>query len=149
MQTTTCFSLERHAGPYETWPLRSRLLIDGEPTPTRIPGYALLHQFATPSGYVLVTDCECPFEEATSFVLLDRKSQLLSCRTLSIPYGSYNLDQIEWLDDRNARLSFWDHDNWLLTIRPRGIPFLCPRLRLGRIATPPGHNPAAPPPAQR
>ena len=78
MQTTTCFSLERHAGPYETWPLRTRLWVDGTPSPLRIPGYALLHQFATPNGHLLVTDCECPFEEATSFVLLDKKSQLLS-----------------------------------------------------------------------
>jgi hypothetical protein len=147
MQTTTCFSLERHEGPYETWPLRTRLLIDGVPSATRVPGYALLHQFATPGGYVLVTDCECPFEEATSCVLLDKKSQLLSSRTLSIPYGSYQLETIEWLDDHNARLTFRDHDHWLLTIRPWGIPLLRPRLRLGRIVATSGHNPAAPPPA--
>jgi len=149
MQTTTCFSLERHSGPYESWPLRSRLLVDGVPGSARVPGYTLLHQFAMPSGYLLVTDCECPFEEATSFVLLDKKSQLLSCRTLSIPYGSYTLDKIEWLDDHNARLTFRDHDHWLLTIRPWGIPFLRPRLRLGRIGATPGHNPAALPPVQR
>jgi hypothetical protein len=40
-------------------------------------------------------------------VLLDKKSQLLSCRTLSIPYRSYQLDPIGWLDERNARRTFW------------------------------------------
>jgi hypothetical protein len=149
MQTTTRFSLEQHAGPYEKWPLRSRLLSDGVRSDTRIPGYVLLHQFATPSGYLLVTDCDCPFEEATSFVLLDKKSRVLSCRTLSIPYGSFNLDKLEWLDDRHARITFWDHDHWLLTIREWGIPYLRPRLRLGRVRATAGHNPGFEAPPQR
>jgi hypothetical protein len=135
MQTTTRFSLERHDGAYETWPVRSRLLVDGQAGAVRVPGHSLLHQYALPAGYLLVTDFDCPYEEATSFVLLDRKSRLLCCRTLSIPYGSYNLDRFEWLDDRNARVTFWENDPWLLTIRDWGIPILRPRLRLGRIAT--------------
>jgi hypothetical protein len=137
METTARFSLERHAGPYENWPLRSRLLIDGEPCGVRVPGYSLLHQYALPSGYLLVTDCDCPFEEATSFVLLDRNSRLLCARTLSIPYGSYNLDKMEWIDDRHARISFQDDDRWSLTIREWGIPLLRPRLRLGLLGTKP------------
>ena len=95
METTTRYSLERHEGPYESWPLRLRLFIDGEPTAVRVPGYNLLHQVALPSGYLLVMDFDCPFEEATSFVLLDRNSRLLCTRTLSIPYGSYKLDKMD------------------------------------------------------
>ena len=103
MRTTTRFCLERHEGPYESWPLRSRLLVDGEPRGVRVPGYSLLHQYALPSGYLLVTDCDCPFEEATSFVLLDRNSRLLCARTLSIPYGSYKLAHMEWMGRLGAR----------------------------------------------
>ncbi len=137
METTDRYSLERHEGPYESWPLRSRLFIDGEPTAVLIPGYSLLHQVALPSGYLLVTDFDCPFEEATSFVLLDRNSRLLCCRTLSVPYGSYNLDKMAWLDDRHARITFLDDDHWSLTIRNWGIPLLHPRLRLGRLGAKP------------
>jgi hypothetical protein len=138
MQTTTRFALERHAGAYDSWPVNSRLLVDGQPSAVRVPGYTLLHQYLLPDGsQLLVTDFDCPFEEATSFVLLDRKSRLLCCRTLSIPYGSYNLEHFEWLDDRHARVGFQGDDRWLLTIRDWGIPMVRPRLRLGRINTSP------------
>jgi hypothetical protein len=133
MQTTTRYALEPHAGPYESWPLRSCLVIDGQPSAVRIPGYSLLRQYALPSGYLLVTDYDCPFEEATSFVLLDRNSRVLCCRTLSVPYGSYNFDKMAWIDERHARITFHDDDHWSLTIRDWGIPLLRPRLRLGRL----------------
>jgi hypothetical protein len=133
MDTSTCFSLAPHSGPFESWPLRSLLLLDGVPCATQVPGCALRHQFALADGHLLVTDFDCPFEEATSFVLLNRKSQLVSCRTLAVPYGSYTLERFEWLDDRNARVTFSGNDPWLLTIRDWGIPLLRPRLRLGRI----------------
>ena len=31
MKPITRFALERHDGPYETWPRRSRLVLDGRP----------------------------------------------------------------------------------------------------------------------
>jgi hypothetical protein len=141
MQTTTRFALERHEGAYERWPVNSRLFVDGQASAVRVPGYTLLHQYTLADGHLLVTDFDCPYEEATSFVLLDRKSRLLCCRTLSIPYGSYNLEHFEWLDDRNARVGFWGNDRWLLTIRDWGIPILRPRLRLGRISATPTDTP--------
>lgn len=33
-------------------------------------GYELLCQFETAAGYLLVTDYDCPFEEAVNFVLV-------------------------------------------------------------------------------
>ena len=137
METTSRFSLEQHAGPYESRPLRSRLFVDGQACGVRVPGYRLLRQYSLPSGHLLVIDCDCPFEEATSVVLLDRNSRLLCCRTLSIPYGSYTLHTMEWTDDRHARISFLDDDRWSLTIRDWGIPLLRPRLRLGRLGATP------------
>ena len=133
MQTTSRFALESHAGPYEKWPLRSRVIVDGEPSPTVIPGYCLLDQFKIPGGYLLITDYDCPFEEATSFVLLGFSSELLSHRTLGVPYGSFNLEQIDWMDEMTAEVVFWENDRWLLTLRPWGIPFLRPRIHLRRI----------------
>lgn len=127
------FSLARHQGPYETWPLRTRLHADGKPTEVCVSGYELLHQFETPAGYLLVTDYDCPFEEATSFILLRRDLRLVSYRTLSVPYGSFSLDRIEQLADDRFRAVFYDNDAWLVVIRSWGIPYLRPRLQLKRI----------------
>lgn len=133
METTNCFSLECHAGPYEKWPLRSRVLIDGCPSETLIPGYTLLHQFRTSLGYLLITDFDCPFEEATSFSLLDFSYKLISHRTLRVPYGAFNLERVDWKDDATVEVVFLDDDRWLVTLRPWGIPFLRPRIHLMRI----------------
>ncbi len=133
METTSRFSLESHSGPYEKWPLRSRVIVDGEHSRTVIPGYSLLHQFKFEIGYLLVTDYDCPFEEATSFILLGLSNELLSHRTLAVPYGSFNLEQIDWIDEFSAEVIFWEDDRWLLTLRPWGIPFIRPRIHLQRI----------------
>ena len=133
METITCFSLESHAGPYEKWPLRSSVLIDGCPSETLIPGYTLLHQFKTSLGYLLITDFDCPFEEATSFSLLDFTNKLISDRTLRVPYGSFNLERVDWKDDTTVEIVFFDDDRWLVTLRRWGIPYLRPRIHLMRI----------------
>ena len=70
MQKVSLFSLELHQGPYEKWPLRTRLFVDGNQSETKVPGYVLLHQFQTDFGYLLITDCDCPFEETTNFIFL-------------------------------------------------------------------------------
>lgn len=76
MHPISRFSLEQHAGPYDTWPTRSRLLLDGEPTRILLPSYALLSQFEIPDAYILVTDYDCPFEEITSFCLVSKELRL-------------------------------------------------------------------------
>jgi hypothetical protein len=100
MNAISRFTLEQHDGPYETWPLRSRLFFDGEPTGISLPGYALLHQFETSAGYVLVTDYACPFEEITNFILVSKQLRLRSCQSLGCMYASFLLERIEWIDDR-------------------------------------------------
>ena len=133
METTPCFLLESHTGPYEKWPQRSRLLIDGSPSQTQIPGYTLLHQFKTSLGYLLITDFDCPFEEATSFSLLNPSYELIADRTLGVPYRSFNLDRVDWQDDTTVEVVFLNDDRWRVTLRPWGIPFLRPRIHLKRI----------------
>ncbi len=82
MKPITRFGMEKHDGPYETWPLRSRVSLDGKPTDISLPGYTLLHQFETANGYILVTDYDCPYEEITSFALISKQLRLQSCRWL-------------------------------------------------------------------
>ena len=130
------FSLEQHKGPYEKWPLRSRLFLDGSRTSVRVPGYHLLQQLKIGSGYLLVTDCDCPFDEATSFIVLDSTIRTVAVRTLFASYGSFNLDRIEWINPSRFWAVFAHEDYWLVAIRAWGIPFLRPRLLVRRSKNP-------------
>jgi hypothetical protein len=144
------FSLERHAGPYESWPRRTRLFDRGAPTQLAIPAYVLLHQFEVPGGFLLVLDDDCPHEEFTTFCLLGADLRLLSRRWLGVPYASFFLRAIEWVDERRFVADFGDepaaatawerarsayHGDWAparvgFVLRSRGIPYLFPRLAL-------------------
>lgn len=119
MTPTARFSLETHDGPYEDWPLRSRVLADGAPTTTKLSGYNLLHQFAVTSGYLLITDFDCPFEETTVFTLLDPALQILAKKSLGVPYGSFLLDRVEVKGPNELIVVLYDNDRWRLTIAPR------------------------------
>jgi hypothetical protein len=134
MKPINRFALEKHDGPYEKWPLRSRLFLDGKPTDLSLPGYALLHQFETSDGCILVTDHDCPYEEITNFVLISRHLRLLSCRWLGWMYETFLLERIEWIDARTfiAFVGGSDHC-WRLSVRSWGIPYIRPRLKLQRV----------------
>ena len=131
MKKITRFTLEKHDGPYETWPLRSRLFLDGAPTKLSLPGYELLSQYETSTGYILVTDYDCPFEEITNFALISKHLRLISCRWLGWMYETFLLERIEWIDEHTfiAVIGGSDHC-WRLSIRSWGIPYIRPRLKL-------------------
>ncbi|OQW75616.1 MAG: hypothetical protein BVN35_08170 [Proteobacteria bacterium ST_bin11] len=142
MRATDIFSLERHDGEYENWPLQTRLLINGLPSSCYLPGYRLLHQFQTPANeYLLISDCDCPFEEATEVILLDSQCKVLALRSFRVPYGAFCLDEAQVLDPANLKLSFFRDDHWQLTITPKnqfclhfssrtGLPAFRTRLQL-------------------
>ena len=135
MLSSSCtrFALETHDGPYDKWPLKSRLIVDGELTEIRIPGYSLLHQFDIPDGFLLVTDYDCPFEEATDFILLSRELRVISRRSIGGAYCSFLLDTIEWINERNLIAVFYRDDRWKISIAARGIPYLRPRISAKRM----------------
>ena len=133
MIRTNRFSLPKHADPYESWPLRTRLFADGEPTEVRVPAYVMLHQFQVEDGYLLVADQDCPFEEATVFALLSHDLRLLSCRVVGAPYNAHLLTGLEWVNPRELVASFGDDFRMRVTIRRRGIPILIPRLRIDHL----------------
>lgn len=128
------FDLERHAGEYRDWPLRTRLLAGGAPTGVTVTGYQILHQWEVDDGYLLVTDLECPYEEATTFVLLSRDLRLLAERTLSRMYDSFLLDGVEWLGPRRLAARFHGGLRYEVEIRERGFPILRPRIGLHRVS---------------
>ena len=140
MNPISRFTLERHGGPYESWPLRSRLFLDGELTGISLPGYELLHQFECRDGFVLVTDYDCPFEEMTNFILVSKNLRLQSCRWLGGMYESFLLQRIEWVDERNFVAVIYQEHRYLLTIRSWWIPYFRPRLRMKYLGKFEGKN---------
>jgi hypothetical protein len=131
--STARFALESHTGAYENWPAKSRLLVDGALTELRLPGYSLLHQFEIGEGYLLVTDYDCAYEEATNFILLNRDLSILSSQSIGAPYCSFLLNRIEWLDERNFIAVFYQNDRWKVSIARRGIPHLRPQLSIKQL----------------
>lgn len=89
------FSVERHAGESDTWPLRSRLLRDGEPWPLTLPGRFMLRQYVTVDGYLFVTDYGCLYEEITNFILADEGcKRVIGKYVLDAAYVNTFLDEI-------------------------------------------------------
>ena len=128
------FALETHDGPYSSWPLRSRLFADGEPTHVRVPGYVLLRQFELPDGhYLLATDYDCPYEEATNFVLLGPDLKVRSHRSVGAMYSTFQLKHLVWRDARHFTATFFGDLGCDVRIRSRGIPYVRPLLALGRV----------------
>ena len=140
MEPITRFSLETHTGPYEKWPSRTGLLVAGAPQAATIKGYTLLHQFKVGNDYLLITDYDCPFEEAITFTLLDAQLRTCSHRTLGAPYASFLLEAVEVIYPRCLIATLYGGERWCLTIRDRGIPYLRPRLMLARY---PDRDPTA------
>jgi hypothetical protein len=127
------FALETHPGAYETWPGKSRLMTDGALQNVAVPGYALLHQFEIPDGYVLVTDFDCPYEEATSFILLSRGMELLAKRSFGAMYCTFLLDTLTWMDARHLCATFHGGDRWRIRILNPDLPLMRWRLAAERI----------------
>jgi hypothetical protein len=87
------FSLARHPGEYNTWPLASRLLFQARDTGTAIKGYAVEAQYRWREGYLLITSWECPFEESNNFTLLDNNFRPVASNSLCVPYASFLLQK--------------------------------------------------------
>lgn len=133
MKTIERFALQQHDGPYEKWPAKTRLIIDGQLSTLAISGFTLLRQYQTPAGYLLVTDFDCPFEEAVCFVLVSQDlDMVLSERTVGQMYSSFMLNEVMWQDETHfyATILGLDDYRFYFTLRSVGIPWLYPRLGL-------------------
>lgn len=122
------FSLERHAGEYEIWPKRSRLLRDGTPLSVTLPGYNLVRQYDTVDGYLFVTDYDCMYEEITNFIFVDKNTKwILSERAIGQIYSTFLLDDIIWQSERHFT-AILSKIPFLFTIRHYFVPYLYPKL---------------------
>lgn len=139
MQPLQRFALEKHSGPYEKWPARTRVIVDGVLHATlAIPGYDLLRQYETALGFVLITEYDCPFEEAVSITLVAPDlSRVICTSTIGAAYYTFWLDEVEWIDAHHFRLTCEGVvGDWLVTLRARHIPVLSPAVFIKRRAAP-------------
>lgn len=60
--------------------ISAQLWADGHFTGKRVPGYDIRAQYQIDDRYLLITDCDCPFEETTYFILLDSQFRRLATR---------------------------------------------------------------------
>lgn len=128
MHESKQFSLERHTGEYRTWPLCSRLIQDGITLNLTLPGYDLLRQYETVDDYLFVTDYDCPFEEITNFILVDKACRRILCkRSFGWMYATFLLDDLFWQDERHFTAIISGHP-FQFTIRKYFVPFLYPKL---------------------
>lgn len=137
MQPIARYSLEPHEGPYERWPLTSRLCLDGVPLDAQVPGYVIEAQYDTPHGVLLVNSFDCPFEESNAFVLLDPAHRIVAQRELLAPYASWLLDA-HW-PEGPATLALHYHVGVFMrldVLPPRRFRLRRARLRLRRVRTP-------------
>ncbi|MDF3086028.1 hypothetical protein [Burkholderia sola] len=135
MKPVDCFALATHDGPYEAWPTRTDVLVDGARSGLAVSGYVLLRQFEAPAAYLLVTDYDCPFEEAVTFTLVSKGPlKVLAQRTVGAMYASCHLDEMTWADDRHFSATFVGIDGrWDFTIRDVSVPFIRSRLGMRRV----------------
>ena len=134
MTPITLFSLQTHTGDYQKWPLKTLLLKNATPTQAHLPGYQILHQFQLNSGeYLLITDWDCPFEEATEMLLLSAELALIARHSFSVPYGSFNLEALQVIDDANLTLTFYQNDCKQVTITTEKTWLLGSRIKVTQI----------------
>lgn len=134
MHASSRFGLENHAGPYPTWPVTSRLVVDGAAVDTRIRGYVIEGQYETDLGSLLVTSYDCPHEEACAFTLLDAGLRVLAQRELGAPYASMLLHGHWPIDARTLALHFNAERFWTLRLQAPGrLPWQRPRLVLREV----------------
>lgn len=121
MQAISLFSLERHAGAYDTWPVTTRLYRDGAATTTGLPGYVIEAQYACAQGFVLVLSQDCPFEESCHVILLDAALQVRATCALQRPYQSFLLHRHWPIADDAIALHYRDDLVFVLQVVARRL----------------------------
>jgi hypothetical protein len=119
IEPVTAFGLERHDGPYSSWPDKTRLFFEDRDTGRTLTGYVLEAQFRVDDCYLLVTSDDCPFEEFTRFYLLDERFGILSHTCQGWLYASWMLKSISPEAARSFRVDFHGDEGWRLTVRER------------------------------
>ena len=79
------FSLQKHDGEYESWPLKSSLYYCGEELGVEISGYVIDKKFELADYFLLFISWGCPFEETCEVYVLNKLKKLLVVTALGHP----------------------------------------------------------------
>jgi hypothetical protein len=109
---------------------RSKVLLDGTPTSTTVPGVVLEAQYRYGEGYLLLTTENIPYEEALHILLLDQHFRVLDHLELSHAFAPGTLTDLEPAGDGRLHFSLFGGDRWELTVLPASR-----RLRLDEAPT--------------
>lgn len=82
MKKISRFALDMEALAQDPEATHAPLLVDGVRTPYKLEGVSLVDQYETESGYLIFTDCDCPYEELTFVTLLDKGFKPLHSKML-------------------------------------------------------------------
>jgi hypothetical protein len=106
MEALDIFTLERHDGEYKSWPQASELLLFGNATSKRIPGYCLEAQYQCGCHYLFITSWNCPFEECYEVILTNENFDLVDQKGLGAMYMYTWLEQHEIMSENQLLLHF-------------------------------------------
>jgi hypothetical protein len=134
MEKIDYLSLEKHDGPYEAWPLVSRLFAEGKDTQWQVPGYVIEAQYRWGEYSLVITSMDCPYEESNHFLLLNSDFEIVSRRGLGTWYDTWLLAN-HWPVSANAvRLHYFAKTFFTLTIQASHMArLLGPKLVLDRF----------------
>lgn len=116
MEKIQSFTLERHKGPYESWPRRTRLFFNDKDTGKTVPGYVVEGQYTAGDLYLLITSQDCPFEESNDFILLNGSFEIVA-RDALVPwwFNTYLINTHWPTSDRAIRIHY--HDGAIYDLR--------------------------------
>jgi len=92
MKPIANFTLAKHTGEYEHWPLVTELIRSGVPTGKYVPGYVLEAQYEHNGYFLLATSWDCLFEEAQTFLLLSPGLDVIQKHSIGAAYVSIWLE---------------------------------------------------------
>jgi hypothetical protein len=82
MRQIARFALDVEALAQDPEATHAPLLVDGVRTRYKLEGVSLVDQYETDGGYLIFTDCDCPYEELTFVTLLDQGFKPLHSKML-------------------------------------------------------------------
>ncbi|WP_295458404.1 hypothetical protein [uncultured Thiodictyon sp.] len=104
MEAIANFTLAKHDGPYESWPLATEVFRDGVATGRKLPGFVLDAQYEHGGFYLFVTSWDCPFEESLEVVLTDSDLRIVDRKSIGVMYSSTWLEACEVVSANQLRL---------------------------------------------
>jgi len=136
LQKTDTITLVEIIPPTDTTPPSCELAINGKPTGQRVEGCCLEMAFLYGTGYLVIMNHDCPFEETLSIYLLDSSGILQDSAHIFWMYCTGFLTNVQIQQPNKILFEFFENAIWTLHILKE------PEFRLPFFSEPTGvHRP--------